>query len=188
MGSSQIDMTVSLGTTLTTLAGEPAASSETGSFRLGRSFPSARAGVADLARQRAHRPGLARPTPPHAGVKEPDTRRLGSTLLRHRALPNRTARSGVQISILPGAVLTCCVPGTPCTRRMPGRRDYRDRRTALVPGQPPAPDRLCVACRKKYWPSRMPAKRTLAEETAGLAGKRPTANVHSAPLAICIKP
>jgi hypothetical protein len=52
----------------------------------------------------------------------------------------------------------------------------------------PAPDRGRVARRKKYLPKRMPARRTLAADKAGLAGKMPTINVHSAPLAICVAP
>jgi len=34
----------------------------------------------------------------------------------------------------------------------------------------------------------MPARRTLAADKAALAGKKPTAKVHSAPLVICMKP
>jgi hypothetical protein len=80
-------------------------------------------------------------------------------------------------------------------------RPFCRRSNALAPGDlrpyppgqkitdhSPAPKRAWVERRKKYWPSRMPAKRTLAADKAGLAGKKPTAKVHSAPLAICIKP
>jgi hypothetical protein len=44
------------------------------------------------------------------------------------------------------------------------------------------------ANRKAHWPSSKLPSSTLAAANAGLAGKKPTANVQNAPLAICTKP